>query len=133
MKTKMQVLAEILGVEFEEEFTLEWDKINYKCRITETDGLLWHSKTGWHKASGALYRDILFDDVKVFKLYYPSEGEQYFIPRLCNYSSYSERNWNESEFDIWAYEHGLVCKTREEAQELTDKLAVYAKSLKENK
>lgn len=131
MKTKMQALAEMLGVEFEEEFTLEYNETSYRCILTETGGLFYRDNTGWTMVSSDLYRAILFDNVKVFRLYYPSEGEQYFIPRLCNYSSYSERNWNESEFDIWAYNHGLVCKTGEEAKELSNKLANYAKRIKE--
>lgn len=130
MKTKMQVLAEMLDVEFGEEFTLEWNEINYRCRITETGGLFWHSKTGWHKASGDLYRAILFDAIKVFKLYHPSEGETYYLPSFDSYYKNYSDTWEGVELEVWAFNHGLVCKTREEAQELAYKLADYAKKIR---
>ena len=133
MKTKMRVLAEMLGVEFGEEFTLEYNEISYRCILTEAGGLSYQDGIGWRMASSDLYRAILFDDVKVFKLYHPSKGDRYYTPWFSLPSKCIESFWSDCEYENWAYEHGLICKTRKEAEILADKLADYAKKLKENK
>jgi hypothetical protein len=109
---------------------LKWHDIFYRCRITETGGLFWFNYDKWHTFSGDIYKAILFDNVKVFKLYHPSDGDRYYMPCFSFPSKCSEGVWGNCKYEVWAYEHGLVCKTKEEAQELADKLANYAKKIR---
>lgn len=58
---------------------------------------------------------------KIVKLSWkPELDEIYYIPSPC--SSNNIRVWCDNNFDNYYYEHGLVCKTREEAEEKYNKI-----------
>lgn len=70
-------------------------------------------------------RGILMGDIRIVKLpWKPREGEKYYVPRISvlpedrHYYYY----WGNSCFDIECYKMGIVCKTKEEAIALTEKM-----------
>ncbi len=86
---------------------------------TSVDGVKWET------ATAIVLRGILMGDIRIVKLpWKPREGEKYYVPRISvlpedrHYYYY----WGNSCFDIECYKMGIVCKTKEEAIALTEKM-----------
>lgn len=122
-------VSKILGVELGEPFKLTDDThgdyhryyqfTDKKGFETSVDGVKWET------ATAIVLRGILMGDIRIVKLpWKPREGEKYYVPRISvlpedrHYYYY----WGNSCFDIECYKMGIVCKTKEEAIALTEKM-----------
>lgn len=139
MTNRIAEVTKMLGVELGEVFKITDDTHdNYPryYRVTENvgvetsdDGVKW----GMTKA-GAL-ECLLMGYVRIAKLpWKPQEGEKYYVPRIAiqpedrHYYYY----WDNDGVDIKRYDMGIVCKTKEEAVALTEKMLAAAKEGKSN-
>ena len=112
--------AEMLGLEFEQEFVLtdvdgnKKDKYTYK--ITE-DGLLYKSPTfNWAISSLGTIGKLLDGDVKaVPKPWKPEKEEKYWI-YLYGLKQIIYRTWSEGTYDLLLWNAGNCFKTEEEAK-----------------
>lgn len=129
-KNYMAKVAKLLGVELGESFKITSDTggdYQKYYRLTENnwiefsdDGVEWKMTT-----AAALLKYILMGDIRIVKLpWRPREGEKYYVPRIAirpedrHYYYY----WSNSGVDIKRYDMGIVCKTKEEAAALTEKM-----------
>ena len=112
--------AEMLGLEFDQEFVLtdvdgnRKDKYTYK--ITE-DGLLYKSPTfNWSISSLGNIGKLLDGDVKaVPKKWKPEKGEKYWL-YLYALEQIISRTWSEGTYDLLLWNAGNCFKTEEEAE-----------------
>ena len=142
-KNYMAEVAKLLGVELGESFKItsdtqgdyQGDYQNYyrftenNCFETSVDGVKWET------ATVIVLRGILMGDTRIVKLpWKPREGEKYYVPRIAirpedrHYYYY----WDNSGVDIKSYDMGIVCKTKEEATKLANKMLAVAKEGKNN-
>ena len=129
-KNYMAEVAKIFGVELGESFKITSDTRgvyqNYyrfsenNCFETSYDGVEWKMTT-----AAVLLKYILMGDIRIVKLpWKPREGEKYYVPRIAirpedrHYYYY----WDNDGVDIKRYDMGIVCKTKEEAVALTEKM-----------
>ena len=128
-KNHMAEVAKIFGVELGESFKLTDDThgdyhryyqfTDKKGFETSVDGVKWET------ATAIVLRGILMGDIRIIKLpWRPREGEKYYVPRIAiqpedrHYYYY----WDNDGVDIKRYDMGIVCKTKEEAIALTEKM-----------
>ena len=90
------------------------------CLEISNDGVEWKMTT-----AAVLLKYILMGDIRIVKLpWKPREGEKYYVPRIAirpedrHYYYY----WDNDGVDIKRYDMGIVCKTKEEAIALTEKM-----------
>lgn len=128
-KNHMAEVAKMLGVEVGEAFKIIDDThSNYRryYRFTKNVGVeTSDDDVHWKKAIAEALECLLMGDVKVVKLpWKPQKGEKYYIPRISIRleDRYYWYHWQNSDADIKRYTMGLVCKTREEAIEMTKKM-----------
>ena len=129
-KNRMAEVAKILGVELGEPFKItsgtEGDCQNY-FRFTE-DNCLEFSDDGveWKMTIAAvLLKHILMGDIRIVKLpWKPAIGVEYYIPSITLAKKHDIRKWYNIEDNQRHYNLGIVCKTREEAVALTEKMLV---------
>ena len=130
-KNCMAEVAKLLGVELRETFKIADDIFGEHpkyYRFAENVCLEASNDGGkWETADAGVLEDILMGDVRIIKLpWKPREGEKYYVPRIAirpedrHYYYY----WDNDGVDIKRYDMGLVCKTKEEAIALTEKMLV---------
>lgn len=129
MANHIAEVAQMLGVEIGEAFKIT-DDTHDDCqryhRFTESAGIeISDDGIEWKKAGTVILKFLLMGDVRIVKLpWKPREGEKYYVPRISvlpedrHYYYY----WGNSCFDIECYKMGIVCKTKEEAIALTEKM-----------
>ena len=129
-KNYMAKVAKLLGVELGESFKItsytEGDYQNY-YRLTENnclemsdDGVEWKMTT-----AAVLLKYILMGDIRIVKLpWKPAIGVEYYIPSITLAKKHDIRKWYNIEDNQRHYNLGIVCKTREEAVALTEKMLV---------
>ena len=128
-KNYMAEVAKLLGVELGESFKItsdtHGDYQNYyrftenNCFETSVDGVKWET------ATVIVLRGILMGDIRIIKLpWKPQKDEKYYIPciNINPVHMYDEYYWNNDNIDIGYYRMGLVCKTSEEAIDMTKKM-----------
>lgn len=108
---KMKEVAELLGVELEEEFEIE--EIDNKYKITE-NGLLSKGSSDWF-ISHINILHLLTGEVKIKKQWKPKQDEAYYSIELSNKSLCEYSNWDDYWHENLLLERGLIFKTREEA------------------
>lgn len=131
----MAEVAKLLGVELGESFKITSDTQgdypgdyqNYyrftenNCFETSVDGVKWET------ATVIVLRGILMGDTRIIKLpWKPQKGEKYYIPCIGAQQEYmySVNHWDNDDIDKKYYHMGIVCKTKEEAIALTEKMLV---------
>ena len=125
MTNHMEEVAKMLGVKLEEEFRITGFPKN--CRHKLNKGGLWHyneERDWWDDDSYALTR-LLGGTDRVVKLpWEPQKGEKYYIPCIGAQQEYmySVNHWDNDDIDKKYYHMGIVCKTKEEAIVLTEKM-----------
>ena len=129
-KNHMTEIAKLFEVELGEPFKItsgtEGDCQNY-FRFTE-DNCLEFSDDGveWKTTIAAvLLKRILMGDTRIIKLpWKPQIREKYYVPRIATRPEdrYYWYHWQNSDADIKRYDMGIVCKTKEEAVVLTEKM-----------
>ena len=128
MANRMKEVARLFGVKLEEVFYIEYYCPEYvKTYLKFTEMGLMHSddRVHWDTTAGWLWTSLIKGDFKINKLpWKPQEGEKYYIPRIAIRleDRYYWYHWQNSDADIKRYTMGLVCKTREEAIEMTKKM-----------
>ena len=129
MTNHMEEVAEMFGVELRETFKIADDIFGEHpkyYRFTEKV-CLEASKDGayWETADAGVLEDILIGDTRIIKLpWKPQKGEKYYIPRIGAQPEYmySVNHWDNDDIDKKYYHMGIVCKTKEEAIALTEKM-----------
>ena len=125
----MEEVAEMFGVELRETFKIADDIFGEHpkyYRFTEKV-CLEASKDGayWETADAGVLEDILIGDIRIIKLpWKPQKGEKYYIPCIGAQQEYmySVNHWDNDDIDKKYYHMGIVCKTKEEAVALTEKM-----------
>lgn len=126
---KMAEVAKLLGVDIGEEFELVGS--HTLTRIT-TEGLEYRQcDTAWQKCPGVLM-DLLTGKAKIRrKPWMPKNEEYYYTPTFEDSNMNALGNlWVGSEDDMAVYNSGLLCRTREEAEELHDDIVRYVRKLR---
>ena len=129
MRSHMEEVAEMFGVELRETFKIADDIFGEHpkyYRFTEKV-CLEASKDGayWETADAGVLEDILIGDIRIIKLpWKPQKGEKYYIPCIGAQQEYmySVNHWDNDDIDKKYYHMGIVCKTKEEAVALTEKM-----------
>ena len=129
-KNHMAEVAKILGVELGEPFKITSGiKDDYQsyyrftennCFETSYDGVEWKTTI-----AAVLLKHILMGDIRIVKLpWKPAIGVEYYIPSITLAKKHDIRKWYNIEDNQRHYNLGIVCKTREEAVALTEKMLV---------
>lgn len=136
-KNHMAEVAALLGVELGRPFKISDDTYGIRqsyYRLTEENGCeISDDNTNWVTVSAEVLKWLVMGDVKVVKLpWKPREGEKYYVPRIAirpedmHYYYY----WDNDGVDRKRYDMGIVCKTKEEAIALTEKMLAVAKEVR---
>lgn len=117
-KNKLDKVAEILGVKLDRKFKLKGKPDSY---LLKEDGLYKYEGTKLIPVGTNFLLDILMGRYEVVTPWKPKNGESYFVPTIPRQDYIYMKQY---------YDDGLVCKTREEASILYDKLISHARRLK---
>lgn len=128
MSSYMAKVAEMLGLKLGETFRIIKDndeRIRY-FRLTEEGIIVSQDSVHWSDDTTTfVLEDILVGRAKVIPLSWkPEKNEIYYTPSISNTVGYNHFHWVEDDMDIRYYNSGLVCKTRERAIELAQKMLV---------
>ena len=126
MANHMEEVAKMFGLELEEHFHIT--KKSYENTVYKftKDGVAFYDNKlrTWYESVGAL-AGILTGETEVIKLpWKPQKGEKYYIPCIGAQQEYmySVNHWDNDDIDKKYYHMGIVCKTKEEAIALTEKM-----------
>ena len=112
-KNYMADVAQMLGVELEEEFKLNGGETKYK--FTE-NGLYFYAPDGWWQCSNVLLPRILRGNVEIVKLpWRPKKGDEYYYPGE-GFNNICRALWGNTVFGFAYKEAGLIFKTYEECE-----------------
>lgn len=133
----MTEVAKLLGVELGESFKItsdtQGDYQNY-YRFTENNCIEFSDDSvEWKMTTAAvLLKDILMGDIRIIKLpWKPMDNEHYFIPEIRTPEMFGYLRWANDDVDNYMYKHGLICRTKEEAIALAEKMLDTVKELRE--
>lgn len=131
----MAEVAKLLGVELGEVFFIREYPSDSKTYLKFTENGLERSldKDSWSKAAGWVWGQLITGAFKINKLpWKPQEGEKYYIPYITTQQKgmHVTYYWKNDHIDIEHYRMGLVCKTKEEAIALTEKMLDTVKELR---
>ena len=137
MTSHMKEVAKLLGVELGEVFFIKEYPSDSKIYLKFTENGLEQSldKDSWTKATGRVWERIITGALKINKLpWKPREGEKYYVPRIAirPYDRHYWYYWDNSGVDIKRYDMGIVCKTKEEATKLANKMLAVLKEDRDN-
>ena len=131
MINHMAEVAQMLGVELGEVFKVTDDdsgKYHNYYKFTEKKGIevsednvKWEADT----AGTLVLKWLLIGVARIIKLpWEPQKGEKYYIPCIGAQPEYmySVNHWDNDDIDKKYYHMGIVCKTKEEAIVLTEKM-----------
>ncbi len=135
----MKKVAQMLGVELNEVFRIDGN--GHYFRLTDIGlevsvgmDLAELKHTAWFSEDSCMLSGLLTGELKIKKLpWKPSHGDEYWIP-ITNQVAVSAvwSRWSNSDNDNYRYEHGLICRTKEEAEKLAKNLLVQIKELRNN-
>ena len=130
-------VAKLLGVEIGEVFFIREYPSGSKMYLKFTENGLERSldKDSWAKAAGWVWEQIITGALKINKLpWKPQIREKYYVPRIATRPEdrYYWYHWQKSDADIKRYDMGIVCKTPEEAINMTNRMLAVAKEIREN-
>lgn len=133
-------VAKLLGVEEGEVFQVNNDGTLEKCFFKFTGGFLCISDNGkddsWCIANDSILIRLLYGYLSIRKpLWKPTLGEEYYTPTIdCKDLPflYTAVFWADDRIDKEFYERGLVCKTKEEAIAMAEKLLAVVREERKN-
>ena len=133
MKNYMKNTAKMLGVGLGEVFSIKYDEGVYNCYFRFTENGLERSPDGvnnWDSARTSYYHNLLTGSEVIVKYWKPKIDDEYYIPSLAFYPDkrYTPLIWDGGDVDHFYLTNGLVCKTKEEAINMTGKLLAFAKN-----
>lgn len=124
----MAKVAEVLGVEIGEVFKISKEDSNEKFtkyfRITHDNIEESEYQSNWNTCNSEVLLRLLNGSLTLCKLSWkPKDCEEYYTPYIdkCD-RFYSCWVWKDTVGDMDRYEHGLVCKTEEEATKLSKEI-----------
>ena len=125
----MKNIAQGLGVKLNEVFLIDDDKymIHDYFRITENDleydFRRQSSSRSWRTAKNRVLVLLVKGKVKITKLpWVPKNGNKYYTPFISEYRSFISYIWNGDGIDKANLKKRIICKTPEEATEMTKKI-----------
>lgn len=129
----MKNTAKMLGVELGEVFLIKCNEgiHNYYFRFTENG--LERSPDGvnnWDSALTSYCHNLLTGSEVIVKYWEPKIDDEYYIPSFAFYHEkrYTPLIWDGGDVDHFWLTNGLICKTKEEAINMTGKLLAFAKN-----
>lgn len=130
MKNKMEELAKLLGVELEEEFDIETDKLINRCKVTKDGICLLHYISNKYILSNVDVCKLLTGEYKIKKLPRKArKNEKYFIPDPATTDKYAiEWGIADDVADV-TYNRGLMCKTKEQAVKIAEAMIKVAREM----
>ena len=123
MTNHMKEVAKLLGVELEEVFCLE----NYESYFRFTREYFESSLDGnnWSIAHNLTLLAVLNGTATIKRK--PKYDEKYYIPSISNAFGYNSFYWKGDDSDEKYYNFGIICKSKEEAIALRQKMLAVAK------
>lgn len=127
MTSHMAEVAKLLGVELEEVFRLE----KYESYFRFTREYLESSLDGndWSIANSLTLLAVLNGTATIKRK--PKYDEKYYIPSISNAFGYNSFYWRGDDSDEKYYNFGIICKSKEEAIALRQKMLAVAKKKNE--
>lgn len=127
MTNHMKEVAKLLGVELEEVFRLE----KYESYFRFTREYLESSLDGndWSMANSLTLLAVLNGTATIKRK--PKYDEKYYIPSISNAFGYNSFYWRGDDSDEKYYNFGIICKSKEEAIALRQKMLAVAKKKNE--
>ncbi len=140
-KNYIAEVAKLLDVEEGEVFQIG-NNISLKNYIFKfADGFLQLSEKGedddtWVVANDSILIGLLYGNLSIRKLLWkPAFGEKYYTPSIDRQDFpflYTAVLWTDHKIDKEFYKRGLVCKTREEATAMAEKLLAVVREERKN-
>lgn len=132
MKNYMKNTARTLGVELGEVFSIKHDEGVYNCYFRFTENGLEKSPDGvnnWDSDRTSYYHNLLTGREVIAMYWKPKIGDGYYRPSFSFFPEmrYKKYVWDGGDVDHFLLTNGLVCKTKEEAIKMTDKLLALTK------
>ena len=123
MTSHMKEVAKLLGVELEEVFRLE----KYESYFRFTREYFESSLDGnnWSIANNLTLLAVLNGTATIKRK--PKYDEKYYIPSISNAFGYNSFYWKGDDSDEKYYNFGIICKSKEEAIALRQKMLAVAK------
>ena len=123
MTSHMKEVAKLLGVELEEVFRLE----KYESYFRFTREYFESSLDGnnWSIANNLTLLAVLNGTATIKRK--PKYNEKYYIPSISNAFGYNSFYWKGDDSDEKYYNFGIICKSKEEAIALRQKMLAVAK------
>ena len=123
MTSHMKEVAKLLGVDLEEVFRLE----KYESYFRFTREYFESSLDGnnWSIAHNLTLLAVLNGTATIKRK--PKYDEKYYIPSISNAFGYNSFYWKGDDSDEKYYNFGIICKSKEEAIALRQKMLAVAK------
>lgn len=123
MTSYMEGVAKLLGVELEEVFRLEKYESYFRFTREHFESSL--DGNNWSIAHSLTLLAILNGTATIKRK--PKYDEKYYIPSISNAFGYNSFYWRGDDSDEKYYNFGIICKSKEEAIALRQKMLAVAK------
>lgn len=124
MANQIAGVAKLLGVELEEEFEIMGAPVGCVYKLSEKGVALYHKEENWWEVLPHMLTLLLTGECKIVKLpWKPAMNGTYYYP--CPSSREKVLvgcTWMGSSIDLYRFNHGLVFRTPDEADEATKKM-----------
>lgn len=123
----MEGVAKLLGVELEEVFRLEKYESYFRFTREHFESSL--DGNNWSIAHSLTLLAVLNGTATIKRK--PEYNDKYYIPSIGNTSGYDSFYWQRDNLDEKYYNLGIICKSKEEAIALRQKMLAVAKEKNE--
>ena len=127
MTSHMKEVAKLLGVELEEVFRLEKYESYFRFTREYFESAL--DGNNWSIAHNLTLLAVLNGTATIKRK--PKYDEKYYIPSISNAFGYNSFYWKGDDSDEKYYNFGIICKSKEEAIALRQKMLAVAKEKNE--
>ena len=127
MISHMEGVAKLLGVELEEVFRLEKYESYFRFTREHFESSL--DRNNWSIAHSLTLLAVLNGTATIKRK--PEYNDKYYIPSIGNTSGYDSFYWQRDNLDEKYYNLGIICKSKEEAIALRQKMLAVAKEKNE--
>lgn len=127
MISHMEGVAKLLGVELEEVFRLEKYESYFRFTREHFESSL--DGNNWSIAHSLTLLAVLNGTATIKRK--PEYNDKYYIPSIGNTSGYDSFYWQRDNLDEKYYNLGIICKSKEEAIALRQKMLAVAKEKNE--
>lgn len=130
MTSHMKEVAKLLGVDLKEVFRIEKYESYFRFTREHFESSL--DGNDWSMANSLTLLDVLNGTATIKKLpWKPKYDEKYYIPSISNAFGYNSFYWKGDDSDEKYYNFGIICKSKEEAIALRQKMLAVAKKKNE--